>query len=79
MKLILNSYVYQEEGISQKRSIIELNILHITTIKTRDLETEFFYKPDLRGGYSHVKTYGDVPQFWVGFLQEIPKHGSHFS
>ena len=30
-------------------------------------------------GYSHVKTYGDVPQFWIGFLQEIPKHGSHFS
>ena len=28
-------------------------------------------------GYSYVKTYGDVPQFWVGFLQEIPKHGSH--
>ena len=30
------------------------------------------------GGYSHVKTYGDVLQFWVGFLQEILKHGSHF-
>ena len=25
------------------------------------------------GGYSHVKTYGDVPQFRGGFLQEIPK------
>ena len=37
------------------------------------------------GGYSHAKTYGDVPQFWVVFfffffffLKEIPKHGSHF-
>ena len=28
-------------------------------------------------GYSHVKTYGDVPQFWV-FLQEINNNGSHF-
>ena len=24
------------------------------------------------GGYSHVKTYMDVLQFWVIFLQEIP-------
>ena len=30
------------------------------------------------GGYSYVRTYEDVPQFWVGFLQESPKHGSHF-
>ena len=30
------------------------------------------------GKASHVKTYGDVPQFWVIFLQEIPKHGSDF-
>ena len=31
------------------------------------------------GGYSHIKTYGDVPPFWVGFLQEISRHGYHFS
>ena len=31
-----------------------------------------------RGRYSHVKTYGDVLQKWVGLLQEIPKYGSHF-
>ena len=31
-----------------------------------------------QGGYSHFKTYGDVPHFWVGFLKEISKHGSIF-
>ena len=30
-------------------------------------------------GYSHIKTYRVVPQKWVGSLQEIPRHGSHFS
>ena len=30
-------------------------------------------------GYSHFKTYADVPQFRVIFLKEIPKHGSYFS
>ena len=30
-------------------------------------------------GYSHIKTYGNVLPFWVGFLQEIPRHGYHFS
>ena len=30
-------------------------------------------------GYSNIKTYGDIPPFWVGFLQEIPRHGYHFS
>ena len=33
----------------------------------------------IAGGYSHVKTYEDMLQFWVSFLQEIPNHGSHFS
>ena len=27
-------------------------------------------------GYSHVKTYMDVPHFWVRILKVIPKHGS---
>ena len=30
------------------------------------------------GGYSHIKTYRNVPFLWVAFSQEIPKHGSHF-
>ena len=30
-------------------------------------------------GDLHFKTYRDVLQKWVGFFQEIPKHGSHFS
>ena len=30
-------------------------------------------------GYSQFKTYSDVSQFWVGFLKEIPKHGSPFA
>ena len=35
---------------------------------------------DSHGEYSYVKTYGYVPPKWVSFfLQEIPKHGSHFS
>ena len=31
-----------------------------------------------RGGFSHIKTYRDVPLQWFAFPQEIPKHGSHF-
>ena len=29
---------------------------------------------NLLPGVSHVKTYGDLPQFMVGFPQQIPKH-----
>ena len=31
-----------------------------------------------RGGYSHIWPNGDVPLWWVAFLQEILKHGSCF-
>ena len=30
------------------------------------------------GGYSHVKTYGDVPQFWVGFCKKFQNMGPIF-
>ena len=29
-------------------------------------------------GGTHIKANGDVPLYWVTFLQEILKHGSHF-
>ena len=29
-------------------------------------------------GTCNLKTYRDVPHFWIHFLKEIPKHGSHF-
>ena len=32
-----------------------------------------------RGGYSHVKAYGDVPPKWVTFSAKILRHGSHFA
>ena len=48
--------------------------------KKKNKQTNKYKKPKIAtsyGGYSHVKTYGDVPQVWVCFLKEIPKHGFH--
>ena len=35
-------------------------------------------KNHLGGGYAHIKANGDVPLYWVAFLQEVLKHRSCF-
>ena len=40
--------------------------------------TKTLQSASLTRGGGYYKTYRDVPQIWVSFLQEIPRHGQLF-